>query len=86
MRSIGRTVAPVSETMSPIMKGRGVSRYVDVLEVQLGDLKRAAAAAGGSVNDGFLAGVTGGTAPLPRAARRPRRPAPSHAADQHPDS
>ena len=60
MRSIGRTVAPVSETMSPIMKGRGVSRYVDVLEMQLGDLKRAAAVAGGSVNDGFLAGVTGG--------------------------
>jgi diacylglycerol O-acyltransferase / wax synthase len=60
VRSVGRTVAPVSETMSPIMKGRGVSRHVDVLELQLSDLKRAAAIAGGSVNDGFLAGVTGG--------------------------
>jgi diacylglycerol O-acyltransferase / wax synthase len=60
MWSIGRTVAPVSETMSPIMQGRGVSRYLDVIEVQLGDLKRAAAAACCTVNDGFLAGVTGG--------------------------
>ncbi len=58
--SIGRTVAPVNETLSPIMNGRGVSRYVDVVEMQLGDLKRAAAVADGTVNDGFLAGVTGG--------------------------
>jgi diacylglycerol O-acyltransferase / wax synthase len=31
-----------------------------VVEVQLRDLKRAAAAAGGTVNDGFVAAVTGG--------------------------
>jgi diacylglycerol O-acyltransferase len=58
--SIGRVVAPVHETMSPIMKGRGVARHLDLLEVQLTDLKRAAAAAGGSLNDGFMAAATGG--------------------------
>ena len=86
MQSVGRTVAPVSETMSPTMKGRGVSRYVDVLEVQLGDLKRAAAVAGGSVNDGFLAGVTGGIRRYHERHDVRRGPAPSHVADQHPDS
>ena len=60
IRSIGRTVAPVTETMSPIMKGRGGGRHLAMVEVQLHDLRRAAAAAGGTVNDGFMAAVTGG--------------------------
>ena len=42
------------------MKERGLSRHLDILEVEVGDLKRAAAAAGGTLNDGFLAAVTGG--------------------------
>jgi WS/DGAT/MGAT family acyltransferase len=58
--SIARTLAPVSKTLSPIMKERSVTRHLDMLEVKLDDLKRAAANAGGSVNDGFMAGVTGG--------------------------
>jgi WS/DGAT/MGAT family acyltransferase len=60
VRSIGRTVAPVTETLSPIMKERSTARHLDLLEARLGDLKRAAACAGGSVNDGFLAAATGG--------------------------
>jgi diacylglycerol O-acyltransferase / wax synthase len=60
VRSIGRTVAPVQETRSPIMVGRGLGRRLDVIEVQLADLKRAASAAGGSINDGFMTGITGG--------------------------
>ena len=59
-RSIGRTLAPVSETLSPIMKERSVTRHLEILEVRLADLKSAAATAGGSVNDGFMAGVAGG--------------------------
>ncbi len=59
-RSIARTLAPVSETLSPVMKERSVARQLDMLEVQLTDLKHAAAAAGGSLNDGFMAAVTGG--------------------------
>ncbi len=59
-RSIGRTVAPLRETLSPIMKGQGLQRHLDMVEVGLDDLKRAAAAAGGTINDVFLAAVTGG--------------------------
>lgn len=59
-RSIGRMVAPVATTKSPLMSDRGLHRHLDMLTVSLDDLRRAAAAAGGSVNDGFLAAVTGG--------------------------
>jgi len=59
-QSIVRTVAPVRETLSPIMTGRGLDRRLEILEVSLSDLKRAASVAGGTVNDGFLAAVTGG--------------------------
>jgi len=59
-RSIARTVAPVRRTLSPIMTERGLGRHLDLIEVGLDDLKRAAAGAGGSINDGFLAAVTGG--------------------------
>ena len=58
--SIGRTVAPVRETLSPIMSERGLTRHLEMLDVSLEDLKGAAAVAGGSVNDGFMASVTGG--------------------------
>jgi WS/DGAT/MGAT family acyltransferase len=60
VRSIGRTVAPVTETLSPIMKERSTIRQLEVLEVQLADLKRAAACADGSLNDGFMAAASGG--------------------------
>jgi WS/DGAT/MGAT family acyltransferase len=60
LRSVGRIVAPVSDTLSPIMTGRGLGRRLAMLEVGLDDLKQASAAAGGSLNDGFIAAVTGG--------------------------
>jgi diacylglycerol O-acyltransferase len=60
VRSIARTVAPVNETSSPIMKGRSTSRSLGLIEVELADLKRAAKVAGGSVNDAFMAAVAGG--------------------------
>jgi diacylglycerol O-acyltransferase / wax synthase len=59
-RSIARTVAPVRDTLSPVMRRRGLRRELDMVEVGLDDLKRAASAAGGSVNDGFMAAVAGG--------------------------
>jgi len=58
--SIARTVAPVRGTLSPIMNERSLGRHLGVVEVGLDDLKRAAASAGGSINDGFMAAVTGG--------------------------
>ncbi len=60
VRSIGRTVAPVSDTLSAVMRGRGLSRELAMLDVPLAELKAGARAAGGSVNDGFMAGVLGG--------------------------
>lgn len=59
-RSIGRTVAPISDTRSPLMTRRSLRRRLDIVTVGLTDLKRSAAVAGGSVNDGFLAALTGG--------------------------
>lgn len=59
-QSIVRMVAPVSETMSPVMTERSLGRGLDMVTVRLDDLKRAASAAGGTVNDGFMAGLTGG--------------------------
>lgn len=60
VRSIARTVAPLRDTLSPVMTNRGVARSVGLIEVRLEDLKEAAAAAGGTVNDGFISAVTGG--------------------------
>ena len=70
-RSIARTVAPARQTLSPIMRARGIGRTFDTLAVDLEDMKRAAAAAGGTVNDAFVASVTGG---LRRYHERHRRP------------
>ena len=58
--SLGRFVAPVSDTLSPIMTGRSLDRHLDLFEVDLPALKRAGAAVGGTLNDAFVASVTGG--------------------------
>jgi WS/DGAT/MGAT family acyltransferase len=61
-RSVGRTVAPATATLSPVMVRRGMTRHLAILEVGVEDLKRAAHHAGGTLNDAFLAGVTAGLA------------------------
>ena len=58
--SVYRTVQPINETASPIMQGRRMVRELGVHEVPLSTLKDAAHLAGGTLNDAFLAGVTGG--------------------------
>jgi len=58
--SVGRTVAPVRERLSPVMTDRNMARRFDVLEVPFADLRAAAKAADGKLNDAFLAGITGG--------------------------
>jgi diacylglycerol O-acyltransferase len=60
IRSVGRMVRPVTETRSPLMTARKLGRHYDVLELSLDDLKRAAKAAGVTLNDAFLGGVAGG--------------------------
>jgi diacylglycerol O-acyltransferase len=58
--SIGRTVEPVFDTKSPIMKRRGLGRHLSSLEFELGQLQAAARASGGTLNDVFVAGAAGG--------------------------
>jgi len=58
--SIGRALRPISEPMSPIMRGRSLAVRFDVLELPLEALKGAARAAGGTLNDAFVGAVTGG--------------------------
>lgn len=60
VRSLGRMVEPVDERLSSVMTERKMFSEFNTVEVPLGDLRRAAKAAGGTVNDGFLAGITGG--------------------------
>lgn len=62
LRFGARLVAPVSAPLSPVLRGRGTSLRFDTLEVDLGALRAAADAAGGKVNDAFLAAVLGGLA------------------------
>ena len=58
--SVYRTVRPIMKTGSPLMTDRKPVRTLGVHEVPLARLRRAGRAAGGTVNDAFLAGVTGG--------------------------
>jgi WS/DGAT/MGAT family acyltransferase len=58
--SVYRTVRPINETASPIMKDRRLVRRLGVHEVPMPALRQAAHLAGGTLNDAFLAGVTGG--------------------------
>lgn len=59
-RSIGRTVAPTFDMLSPVMTDRKLVSHFRAVDVPLQTLHDAAAAAGGTLNDGFLAGITGG--------------------------
>ncbi len=55
-----RVVAPVRSTLSPVMTKRGLGRHLGVLDVRLDDLHEVAVVAGGTVNDAFVAALTGG--------------------------
>jgi len=58
--SAARVLAPASEPMSPVMQGRTLSLEFDLLSVPLADLKAAGKSVGGTLNDAFLAVVSGG--------------------------
>jgi WS/DGAT/MGAT family acyltransferase len=61
-RSIGKTLAPATAPLSPIMTRRGMGRWLGTFDIALDDLKRAAKTADGSLNDAFVAGACGGFA------------------------
>lgn len=58
--SVGRLLAPTPTPLSPIMTGRSLSFRFQALTFPLPDLKAAAKAAGGTLNDAFVAAVAGG--------------------------
>jgi diacylglycerol O-acyltransferase / wax synthase len=58
--SIYRTAAPVMDTRSPVMRERAMTRHLATMEVPVEALRRAAKNTGGTLNDAFLAAVTGG--------------------------
>ncbi len=58
--SVYRTVRPINRTGSPLMAHRRLVRKLGVHEVPLKELKRAGKSVGGTLNDAFLGGITGG--------------------------
>jgi diacylglycerol O-acyltransferase len=60
VRSVARAVAPAAAPLSPLMQSRGLCRRLDALDVPLDDMKRAAKATEGTINDVFVAAVVGG--------------------------
>ena len=58
--SVARLLAPAPTPVSPIMRGRGVRRHAEVLDVDLPTLKAAARAWDGTLNDVFVAAVVRG--------------------------
>ena len=58
--SVARLMAPAGRPISPIMTGRSFRRHVEIIDLELATLKRAATAWGGTVNDVFVASVVRG--------------------------
>jgi WS/DGAT/MGAT family acyltransferase len=58
--SIAKMVAPVRDTLSPVMTERHLASRLDVLDVPFAELRATTQAAGATLNDGFLAGIVGG--------------------------
>ena len=58
--SVARLMAPSGRPVSPIMTGRSFRRHVEIIDLELAQLKRAAAAWGGTVNDVFVTSVVRG--------------------------
>jgi diacylglycerol O-acyltransferase len=58
--SIGRLAAPAVDPLSPLMTGRSLSVHFDTLSLSLEEAKAAARAAGGRLNDAFLAATAAG--------------------------
>jgi diacylglycerol O-acyltransferase / wax synthase len=59
VQSLARLAGPPPASPSPLMTERGISRRLRMLDVPLASMRAAGKAAGGSVNDVFLAALTG---------------------------
>jgi len=60
LASVGRTIAPVSSTLSTVMVDRHMASCFGTIDVSLDAMRAAASVAGGTVNDVFLGAITGG--------------------------
>lgn len=60
LESVAQLVRPVSEPMSPLWRRRSMGARLDVMEVPCDDMKRAAHAVEGTLNDVFVAAIAGG--------------------------
>jgi WS/DGAT/MGAT family acyltransferase len=58
--SVSRMMAPARKPISPIMTGRSFRRHVEIIDLDMATLKRAAKAWHGTVNDVFVASVMRG--------------------------
>lgn len=58
--SLSRVGSPAAGHPSPLLRRRGTERRVVVADARLADLRAAGRAAGGSVNDAYVAAVLGG--------------------------
>jgi WS/DGAT/MGAT family acyltransferase len=59
-QSLRRVLTPPPTTGSPLLARRGLAWHLAALDVSMADLKAAGKAAGGSLNDAFLAALLGG--------------------------
>lgn len=60
LRSAGRVLAPLPAAPSPLLRGRSGDWHFETVELPLAAFKTAAKAAGGSLNDAFIAALLGG--------------------------
>jgi WS/DGAT/MGAT family acyltransferase len=60
LASVGRLLRPVSEPASPLMTGRSSRLRFDTLRVPFAPIKAVARKVGGTLNDAFVAAMTGG--------------------------
>lgn len=66
-RSLTHVAGPSPAPPSPALAGRGLARRLGVVSVPAADLRAAGRAAGGTLNDAFLAALAGGLAAYHRA-------------------
>ena len=57
--SSGRRVMRQAAEPSPLLRRRSLSTRTEAIDIKLSELHRAAKAAGGSINDAYLAGLCG---------------------------
>ena len=58
--AVVRLLAPTPRPRSSLLVGRSLARRFEVIDLPSGALRRAGAAAGGTLNDAFVAGILGG--------------------------